>query len=171
QSLTFLFVFFLLTFQGLYARQNPEVVELKNRIIQLQNEGKLDMSEIVPCSRIDMYGAYDRLKDAEIEQNKTIFFYFEPINYFTRRENGKYSYHLVQDMEVTDSNGKVLLEKKGITSFAHTTVSPLFGIYFENSITIKGLEKGGYFVKITLHDELKSQNVTKKSKFTVINPE
>jgi len=61
-----------------------KILELKNEIIQLQNNGGLGVHNFTLCSKIYYFSHYVPLLEPKIEENTPFFLYYEPANLDTK---------------------------------------------------------------------------------------
>jgi hypothetical protein len=145
-----------------------EILELKNRIVEIQNHGKLGFRNFVPCSQILTYASYVPLEKPEVKQGGEIQFYFEPNNFYTHRKGGRYEIWLSEDMFVFTADGEVLLEQKEAATHHYFTETPIMDLYFTNSVSVGQLPPGRYVFRAVLNDKLKGATATKELSFYVV---
>ncbi len=151
------------------AQEDQEkILKLKDQIVQIQNEGKLGMRNLNLCSKVITLGAYVSLPEAKIEVGKKYYIYYEPTNWFTKTEEGRYEFWFTQDAFLLDSKGEVLVERPGALSMHFNTATPLLDIYVVNDLHITEAPPGIYAYKIVLHDQFKEETVTKTVDFEIV---
>ena len=146
---------------------SKRVLQLKDKIVELQNTGKLGFRNFNICSKIITFSSYVPLKEAKVKQGGKLLVYFEPANLFTNRLDGRYDIWLTQDMIVQTEAGKRLLEKKDALTHRYNTSSPVLDLYCTNTVTLGNLPPGKYVFKAVLHDKLKDAHATKSIVFEV----
>ena len=91
---------------------SEKVLQLKDKIVEIQNKGKLGFRNFAVCSKIFTFASYVPLKETKVKQGGELLIYFEPANLFTNKIDGRYDIWLTQDMIVQTEGGKLLLDKK-----------------------------------------------------------
>ncbi|MBN1271236.1 MAG: hypothetical protein JXB26_03105 [Candidatus Aminicenantes bacterium] len=148
--------------------QVDEILQLKEKIIDIQNEGKLGFRNFTLCSKIFGFGSYVPLREPVLDKNDTLLVYYEPLNVFTNRKEGIYEIWYTQDMILLDAEGKVIQEWEDILTFHHSAKVPVLDLYARNSIDLKGmLPSGSYTFKAILKDQLRGITVTKTLDFSI----
>lgn len=137
-------------------KEHDEVRLLKQRIIELQNSGKLGFRKIVPCSSVEGYGMYSPMEPGGNVPN--LMLYVEPSNYSTMVTQDRYIVDCSVDLILTDLTGKVLGEKKGILRINRVSRSPILDLFYRIQIGAKKPPKQGFIVKTVLHDKIKNQS-------------
>lgn len=141
--------------------QEDEILNLKEKIIDLQNKGKLGFINFTLCSKIMGFASYVPLSGPVIDKNGTLLVYYEPINVFTNRKDGLYEIWYTQDMTLLKENGEVVSHWNDILTFHYTTQKPVMDLFAQNSIELKGqLPTGKYKFKATLKDKLSEKTAT-----------
>ncbi len=157
----------LLAFAGGFAQQE-KILEYKEKIIDLQNEGELGFQNFTLCSKILGFASYIPLPEPVVKKDGTLLVYYEPVNVYTNRRDGLYEIWYTQDMTLLDKEGKVISHWKDILSFHYTTKKPVMDLFAQNSIDLKGqLAPGRYTFKATLKDRLSEKTAVKKIDFEV----
>ena len=164
-ALFFLAVF---CFQAEADEISDKVLELKEKIVELQNGGKLGFRNFTICSKIITFGTYVPLTEAKVKQGGELLIYFEPANFFTSKLDKRYDIWLTQDMIVLTEKGEVLLDKKDALTHRHNTASPVMDLFNKNTVTVGNLPTGKYVFKAVLHDKLKDENASKSIVFEVV---
>ena len=166
---------FLLTFAlcGLLLCAAPvfsqDTIEaLKEKIIDLQNEGDLGFRQFVLCSDIVSYGQYTPHSSNKVKIGSSIHFYYEPNNLYTKRSGGLYTIHFTQDLELQTPGGNVLLDAPDLLEFTYESASPVLDVYAKNTLNLQGLGPGEYVLFATMHDKLGSKNVTTEFIFEIV---
>jgi len=149
--------------------QYKEILKLKEKIIDLQNKGKLGFKDLTLCSKIISFGAYVPLPQPKIKRGRTLLVYYEPINVFTNRKKGLYEIWYIQDMILLDSKKKIIFKKEDALSFHYTFTSPVMDLYATNSLELGNLSPGKYIYKIVLKDRLKDEVAVKEIPFEIID--
>jgi len=145
-----------------------KILKLKDQIVRIQNEGKLGMRNLNLCSKVITLGAYVPLPEAKIKAEKEYYIYYEPTNWFTKIEGGRYEFWFTQDAFLLDAKGEVLVERLGALSMHFNTATPLLDIYVVNDLHITGAPPGKYTYKMVLRDEFKDEIVTKTVGFEIV---
>ncbi len=162
-------IILLLSLSVLGNPQYEEILKLKERIIDLQNKGKLGFKDLTLCSKIISFGSYVPLTEPKIKRGAILFVYYEPINVFTNRKKGMYEIWYTQDMILLDSKGKVIFKKEDALSFHYTFSSPVMDLYATNSLDLGGLSRGKYVYRLVLKDKLKDAVAVKEISFEVVD--
>ncbi len=147
---------------------NPEVIKLKEQIIEIQNKGPLGVGEVHLCSNIQGFGQYVELKENKVPQGSELQVYYEPVNLFTNSRSGVYQLWYTQDMILTTQDGQELLNLPDKLNFNYMTSSPVLDVFATNSINLGELPPGTYIYKIVVHDKLKNQDATKTLTFEIV---
>ena len=84
--------------EGLSAEET--VAALKERIIDIQNKGKLGFRNFNRCDNIITYGSYVPAEGNKVPAGSKLLFYYEPENVFTNRVGGSYQIWYTQDPEI-----------------------------------------------------------------------
>lgn len=149
-------------------QENDIILQLKNKIIDIQNEGKLGFRSFIACSNIITYGSYVPLPKPEVKTGSRFFIYYEPENVFTNRVQENYEVWYTQDMIVLDADGQVLLNKEGALNFRHSGRAPIFDLYATNTLNVGKLPPGIYVFRAVLHDKLKKTTAQKDLSFKIV---
>lgn len=148
--------------------QQDEILNLKEKIIDLQNMGKLGYANFTMCSNIMGFASYVPLPEPVLEKNGTLLIYYEPINVFTNRKEGLYEIWYTQDMTLLNENGEVVSHWNDILTFHYTTQRPVMDLFAQNSIELKGLLPAGkYKFKATLKDKLSEKTAIHMIEFEI----
>jgi hypothetical protein len=151
----------LLIIFGWTLAQEDEILKLKEKIIDLQNKGKLGFANFTMCSNIMGFASYVPLPETVLDKNGILLIYYEPINVFTNRKDGLYEIWYTQDMTLLKENGEVVSHWNDILTFHYTTQKPVMDLFAQNSIELKGmLPNGKYKFKATLKDKLTEKTAT-----------
>lgn len=134
---------------------NDEIRELKEKILDLQNEGELGIGVFEMCRSIQGYSQYVPSPDRKVRKGRETLFYFEPRNLYTNRRDGMYQVFFTQDMAVLSPDGEVLMERTDALQFNYTTKSPVLDIFATNTLTLGEAPPGIYRFRITLRDRLR----------------
>lgn len=154
-------VFALFIIFGWTFAQEDEILDLKEKIIDLQNKGKLGFANFTFCSKIMGFASYVPLQEPVIDKNGTLLIYYEPINIFTNRKDDLYEIWYTQDMTLLKENGEVVSHWNDILTFHYTTKKPVMDLFAQNSIELKGqLPAGKFKFKATLKDKLTEKTAT-----------
>ena len=164
--LSFFLVFFLVLSLPLCAEET--VLSLKERIIDIQNNGKLGFRNFTLCKNIITYGQYVSSPDNKVKAGSTIFFYYEPENVFTNRRNGIYHVWYTQSIIVRDNKGIELLKSEELLNFNHQSNSPVLDLYAKNSLNLGKIPPGKYQYEAVLHDKLRGISASLTFAFEVV---
>lgn len=137
---------------------HDEIRELKERILDLQNEGELGIGVFEMCRSVQGYGQYVPSPDRKLRGREALF-YFEPRNLFTNRRDGMYQVWFTEDMAVLSPAGEVLMERRDALQFNYTTKSPVLDVFATNTLTLAEAPAGLYRFRITLRDRLRGDAV------------
>ena len=146
------------------------VEQLKEKIIDKENAGKLGFRQFTLCTKAPTgIGQFEAAPNNKVPAGtKAIYFYYEPINLFTNRADGAYQKWFKQDMIVRDGSGKELLSKPAALDFNYKTKTPLFDIFGTNTLTLEGAPPGKYEFEAVLHDQLSKQDAHYVYKFEIV---
>jgi hypothetical protein len=155
---------------NVFAEQTDEelILELKDDIIRIQNQGELGIKNLNLCSNIITLGAYVPLEEAKIEIGKEYYIYYEPANVFTKISEGRYEFWFTQDILLLDDEGDVLAENLDALSMHFNTATPLLDIYVTNDLLLTAAPPGKYTYKIVLHDVFKDESTVETIDFEVV---
>lgn len=158
---------FLIIFGWTFA-QEDEILDLKEKIIDLQNKGKLGFSNFTLCSKIMGFASYVPLQEPVIDKNGTLLIYYEPVNIFTNRKESLYEIWYTQDMTLLKENGEAVSHWNDILTFHYTTKKPVMDLFAQNTIDLKGqLPAGKYKFKATLKDRLNEKTAVHTIDFEI----
>lgn len=145
------------------------VEQLKEKIIDKENAGKLGFRQFTLCAKApEGIGQYDPAPSAQVKAGTKLQFYYEPMNLFTRRADGNYQKWFTQDMIVRGPDGKELLNKAAALDFNYRTKTPVFDIFGTNSLNLGTLPPGKYEFEAVLHDQLSKQDARYVFKFEIV---
>ena len=144
------------------------ILELKEKIIDIQNERELEFHNFTLCSNIIGYGQYVPVQGKQVKSNTKIYFYYEPENLFTNRVGGTYQMWFTQDMIVLEQDGTELYNAPEILNFNYHTTSPVLDVFASNSLELGDLAPGKYIFKAVMHDKLKKVDRSYSFTFEVI---
>ena len=154
-----------------FAEQTKEklVLELKDDIIKIQNQGDLGFRNFTLCSKIITMGQYVALPEPKVKVGtEELLIYIEPANVFTSTQEGRYEIWITQDILLLDEEGELLLEKTDAVSAHFNTSTPILDLYLPNTLYMSTLPVGKYTYKAVLHDVLKGTTATKTIDFKVV---
>lgn len=149
-------------------RAEETVTELKERIINIQNKGKLGFRNFTRCENIITYGSYVPAADNKVKAGSKLLFYYEPENVFTNRRGGSYQIWYTQDLIVLDADGDELLNSPELLNFNYQTVTPVLDLYATNSLDLGDLPPGKYAFVAVLHDKLKKTSARISYVFEIV---
>lgn len=142
-----------------------EVQTLKQKIIELQNKGKLGFRKIVLCRSVEGFGVYTPLDPGQPESK--IVFYCEPSNVSTMISGERYVIDCAVDAFLMDSSGKPLLGKENMLKINRVSRSPEMDLFFKVEINFQKLPAKKLIARIVLHDKIKNQSVTVTQKINL----
>ncbi len=144
--------------------EDAEIKDLKERIIEIRNKGKLGFSKIVICSSVDGYGMYTPLKPNQ--KTGRIWIYLEPANVSTLISEDRYVIDCRLDLLVVDSRGKVLARKKNL-NVGKISRSPMMDLFFRLGLTLKKKLRRSIRIKVMLHDKTKGESAAANLRINV----
>jgi hypothetical protein len=147
------------------AKAPDEAQALKQKIIELQNKGKLGFRKIVLCRTVEGFGVYSPLDPGQPVSK--IVFYCEPANVSTMLSGERYVIDCAVDAFLMDSSGKPLLGKENMLKINRVSRSPVMDIFFKVEINFQKLPARKLIAKIVLHDKIKNQSVTVTQKINL----
>ena len=142
--------------------------DLKEQIIEIQNQGKFGIRHFIPCSKIQAIGVYTELTEPKFKQEETAYFYIEPENFFTRKSEGKYEIWISEDILILSERGETLMEKLGVVETHYNSASHILDVYFNNHVEFKGVPAGKYIFKVILYDKIKNTSASEVLPFEVL---
>jgi hypothetical protein len=140
------------------AEASDEAQALKQKIIELQNKGKLGFRKIVLCRSVEGFGVYSPLDPGQPVSK--IVFYCEPSNVSTMLSGERYVIDCAVDAFLMDSSGRTLLGKENMLKINRVSRSPVMDLFFKVEINFQKLPTRKMIAKIVLHDKIKNQSVT-----------
>jgi hypothetical protein len=145
-----------------------EILDLKEKIIDLQNKGSLGFQNFTLCSKIFGFGSYVPLEQPVVDKNGSLLVYYEPSNVYTSRKEGLYEIWYTQDMVLLDGKGEVVQEWKDILEFHYTTRKPVLDLFARNSLDLGGqLPPGSYGFRAVIKDKLGDKKAEKTVTFEI----
>jgi hypothetical protein len=145
------------------------ILKLKNEIIEKQNEGKLGVQEFVLCTKIRNYASFYSLPENKVKRGTNLLLYYEPINWFTSVQQGRYEFYLTQDVKLESATGEVLFDREKLLSMHYNTGKPILDIYMTNDFNLGSLPAGKYRYIIVLHDMISGQEFRKGIDFEIVD--
>ena len=145
-----------------------KILELKDEIVKIQNQGELGFRNFTLCSKIITMGHYVPLPEPKVKVGEKLLVYYEPANVFTNTQGGRYEFWFTQDMLLFDEKGELLYEKTDALSMHFNTATPLLDLYVTNTLTLTGLPAGKYTYKAVLHDALRDTTAGKTIDFEIV---
>jgi hypothetical protein len=140
------------------AEASDEAQALKQKIIELQNKGKLGFRKIVLCRSVEGFGVYSPLDTGQPVSK--IVFYCEPSNVSTMLSGERYVIDCAVDAFLMDSSGRTLLGRENMLKINRVSRSPVMDLFFKVEINFHKLPARKMIAKIVLHDKIKNQSVT-----------
>lgn len=148
--------------------QENKILELKEKIIEIQNTSELGFRHFSLCSNIIGFGSYVPLAKPVLDKNGELLVYYEPVNVFTSKKEGLYEIWYTQDMALLNTKGEIIQEWPNILNFHYTTKTPVMDLYAQNSLTLGGqVPAGHYKFKAVLKDKLSGKSAVKAVDFEV----
>ncbi|MCA1944562.1 MAG: hypothetical protein LDL30_04650 [Desulfovibrio sp.] len=152
-----------------HAEQDPRVLQLKQQILDIQNNGTLAITNLTLCSKIDGFAAYAPLPSTVIPPDGKFLVYYEPVNWFTRHADGKYEISVVQDMRIKLGE-EVIYFRENLYTHALTSQNPVLDFFAMNTLDLHALPPGDYTYEVIFKDHLKQQEVTASTPFQIVKP-
>jgi hypothetical protein len=164
----FCLAFLIALAASLSLAQDNRILELKEKIIEIQNTSELGFRHFNFCSNIIGFGSYVPLAKPVLDKNGELLVYYEPVNVFTSKKEDLYEIWYAQDMALLNSNGEVLQEWPNVLNFHYTTKTPVMDLYAQNSVTLGGqVPPGNYQFRAVLKDKLSGKSAVKVVDFEV----
>ncbi len=138
---------------------NPsqDIINLKSKIIELQNNSKLGFNKIVPCKSVEGFGVYSPLEPST-PSNKLLF-YIEPANYSTLVSGDRYILDCAIELQILDGAGKPVTSTASPMKINRISRSPILDFFFKIELNLKMAKKPEpLLVRIVLHDKIKNQS-------------
>lgn len=145
-----------------------EVQKLKERILDVQNQGKLGFRKIIPCSSAEGFGIYSPLEPSQKVQR--IVFYCEPSNVSTLKSGDRYVIDCAVDCILMDTSGRVLGGKQNFLRINRVSRSPIMDLFFKFDIALKKPLDRPVLLKTVLHDKIKNASVSATKKISIEGP-
>ena len=150
------------------AMAQDTVLQLKEKIIDLQNQGELGFRNFTLCNNILGYGQYVEAPTNQVKAGTEIYFYYEPVNLFTNRRVGTYHIWYTQDMIVLAADGTMIYNGEEMLNFNYQTTSPVLDVYATNSLDLGDLPAGRYQFKVVVHDKLRNKDAAISMDFEIV---
>lgn len=145
-----------------------EVQKLKERILDVQNEGKLGFRKIIPCSSAEGFGIYSPLEPGQKVQR--IVFYCEPLNVSTIKSGDRYIIDCAVDCILMDTSGRVLGGRQNFLRINRVSRSPIIDLFFKFDIALKKPLDRPLLLKTVLHDKIKNASISATKKISIEGP-
>ncbi|WP_320175388.1 hypothetical protein [Maridesulfovibrio sp.] len=145
-----------------------DILKLKNEIIEKQNKGKLGAQVFLLCKKVLSYSSYYPLPENKVQRGTSLLLYYEPINWFTSMQQGRYEFYLTQDVKLETATGEVLFEREKLLSMHYNTGKPILDIYMTNDFNLGRLPAGKYRYIVFLHDMISGQEFRKGIDFEIV---
>ena len=162
--LTMMVFFGILTF----TQAQDSILALKEKIIDIQNQGVLGFRNFTLCTHIIGYGQYVPAPGNTVKTDAKLQFYYEPVNLFTNRIGGSYHIWYTQDIVLLTSAGEEIYSAEGLINFNYQTTSPVLDVFATNSLDVTGLPPGTYHYRAIIHDRLKNVDASHTFQFQII---
>jgi hypothetical protein len=145
--------------------QDDQILQLKEKIIQLQNQGELGFSSVTLCSNIFGFASYVPLPGNVIDAKGSLILYYEPVNIFTSVKEGIYEIWYNQDLALY-KEGEMVQEWKDFLQFKYASNKPAMDLFARNSVDFEGrLPAGNYSLKLVIKDQLSGKTAEKTVDF------
>lgn len=136
-----------------------EVLVLKEKILEVQNNSQLGFAKVVPCKSVEGYGIYSPLEPNH--PGSKIVFYVEPLNYGVMMSEGRFIIDCTVDLFILDQSGKLLAKNEKIRKLNMVSRSPVLDLYFTLELNIaKSVKQRSFVVKIILNDRIKNKSAS-----------
>ena len=145
-----------------------EVQDLKERILDVQNKGKLGFRKLVACGSVEGFGVYSPLVPGQ--KVHKIVFYCEPSNVSTLKSGDRYVIDCAVDCILMNDSGRVLGGRQNALRINRVSRSPVIDLYFKFDIALKKSPERGILLKTVLHDKIKNASVAAIQKINVEGP-
>ncbi|MBM4328017.1 MAG: hypothetical protein FJ118_12745 [Deltaproteobacteria bacterium] len=140
------------------AAKTDEVEQLKQKILDIQNKGKLGFRKVVPCSSVEGYGLYAPLKPDEPATR--VIFYFEPQNVSTLITGDRYVIDLTVSLFILDTAGKVVGGKENMLKISRVSHSPVLDLFYKMDLKAREPLSQDLIVRTVLRDNIKNETVS-----------
>ncbi len=162
----------LVILPGLVAQEpDKAVMDLKLKILELQNAGQTGYKNLNICDVINGYGLYTKNEGNQVKQDTAIQIYYEPKNLFTVYKDGIYSMSYTQDLILLNADeSKEIFRQNEMLKFNNSSMLPVLDVFATNKLNLEGLPPGDYVIKGVMRDKLRqnAQDVEWKLKFSVV---
>ena len=145
-------------------QKTDDIKMLRERIIELQNKGKLGFRKVIVCSSVEGFGTYSPLEPGQ--PLSKLILYVEPENVSTLVSNDRYVVDCSVSFGIVDSSGKVLVGAKDL-KFNKISRSPILDLNYKIELDPKKLGPGKLFLKMTLNDKIKNQSASVTTRFSL----
>ena len=149
------------------ATAQDTVATLRERIVDLQNKGKLGIRGLIMCRSVATYGQYIVNETRTAPAGSTVHFYYEPENVTTQRDRNAYRIWYTQDIVLLKKDGTELFRSNEVLAFTHLGYSPVLDLYATNELDLGELAPGEYRYRVVLHDKLRGTDATSELAFTI----
>ncbi|SDN99635.1 hypothetical protein SAMN04488516_11528 [Desulfonauticus submarinus] len=146
---------------------DKEIKRLKQKIIELQNKAPFGIEKMLPCKKIFNFGMYVPTESTSLRKGDTLLIYIEPKNFFISSRDGMYETWITEDINILDEKGNVVFKKTNMVESHIVSKSPIFDIFFQNSLNLGGVPEGHYKFRAILYDKLKGTSTYKDVDFYV----
>ena len=161
------FVLIILLLSPILSGQEETVLGLKEKIITLQNQGVLGFANFTLCSQVNTFASYVPLPEPVLPKDGTFLLYYEPLNIYTKKQDGKYEIWYKQDMILMNEEGETIAEWTDILEFYLEANKPVLDLFAQNTIDLEGLQAGKYRFKAVLKDQLKGETAVQIINFEI----
>ncbi|GAB7081991.1 hypothetical protein [Megalodesulfovibrio paquesii] len=152
------------------AGEDPEILQLKHRILNIQNNGTLGIQNLTLCSKVDGFSSFTPLSGGIIPPDGKFMVYYEPIHWRTNAAaDGGYEISVVQDMRIKLGE-EVIYYRENLYSHSLSSKSPVLDFFATNTLDLHALPAGNYTYEVIFKDLLKAQEVTVATPFQIVKP-
>jgi len=151
------------------AAQDNQILNLREQIVEIQNQGRLGFGTFVLCSSIFTYASYVPLSEPAVGKTGTLLLYYEPRNIYTKKNGpGAYEIWYSQDLAILKGDGTLISEWTDFLEFHHRGNKPAIDVFAQNSLEFDGsFPAGKYKLKAVLKDHLRGESVSKTIDFEI----
>jgi hypothetical protein len=136
-----------------------EVLALKEKILEIQNNLDLGFVKVVACNSAEGYGVYSPLEPNH--PGTKVIFYVEPANYGVLRSEGRFVIDCTVDLFILDTTGKLLARNENVRKINKVSRSPVLDLFFTLELNIaKTVKAKSFIVKIVLNDRIKNKSAS-----------
>ncbi len=131
---------------------------LSEAILLIKNQEKLQIKQIILCSKIDGFKDYIRYTGYKFSRHLPLLFYIEPKGYQILKEKDKYKIWISEDAKITNERGEVILSKRNWINYKKSHATPHIPFYITNRVT--DIPPGNYTFEFIIRDHYKKTSFT-----------